>query len=620
MRPRIGPFATTDVLLAAAFAVAAALEAVLRSKGHPAALALGLGGALAMAVLLVRRRRPLLAMLLFCVSGAGATLVQSKLLDAPDDAFVPNLTLIVLSFALGAYAGPRDLLLGAPQPVALVVLVDLMEPGQSVAGAIVFVTVFVVVLPVVAGRLVRSRRNLVRELRDLERIAAREHDDRLRTVRVEESLAVTEMLNRTLEAGLEQLLVADDIGEVEHQARTLLATTRDTVVGLAREQGDLPLTTATPGPRRSPPGPDSGAEVPAFTWASIVAAGLGAGFLTEAGPHWSHPVAGLALTGVLVAGVMSMTRRPLTGALLVWATATLLSRTVAPLGDTFTGIGLTVVVPFLACWLADRRRAAIAVVAGLVAAVSGLQMSDPLGATVLTSLATVAGGILRDRSTLLAEVRAARAVAADRRRDELRVAALEERAAMGRELHDSIGHALTVVALQAGAARRLQSTDPVAAAGAREAIERTARQALDDLRRGFETEPGVIADLLATARAAGLEISVVGPSPPAHLLPVVHRVLQEALTNVLRHAPGARTEVRLATSGDREAGYACTITNAAVGPPDEREPRPAYPSAGHGLVGMRARVEDAGGTVTWRPVDGGFQVSATFPSRVEVST
>jgi signal transduction histidine kinase len=616
MRPRIGPFATTDVLLAAAFALAAALEAVLRSNGDPAALALGLGGAVAMAVLLVRRRRPLLAMLLFCVSGAGATLVQSKLLDSPDDAFVPILTLIVLSFALGAYAGPRGLLLGAPQPVALVVLVDLLEPGQSVAGAAVFVSVFVVLLPVVAGRLVRSRRHLVRELRDLERTAAREHGDRLRTVRVEESLAVTEMLNRTLEAGLEQLLVADDIGEVEHRARTLLATTRDTVVGLAREQGDMPPTAATPGPRRSRPSPGDG-EVPAFTWASIVAAGLGAGILTETGPHWSQPAAGVALTAALVAGVMWMARRPLTGALLVWTSATLLSRTVAPLGDTFTGIGLTVVVPFLACWLADRRRASVAVVAGLVAAVSGLQMSDPLGATVLTALATIAGGILRDRSALLAEVRAARAVAADRRREELRVAALEERAAMGRELHDSIGHALTVVALQAGAARRLQSADPVAAAGARDAIERTARQALDDLRRGFETGPGVISDLLATARAAGLEISVVGPPPPPHLLPVVHRVLQEALTNVLRHAPGAPTEVRLAGSGD---GYACTVTNAAAGPAGEREPRPAYPSAGHGLTGMRARVQDAGGTVTWCSVDGGFQVSATFPSRVEVTT
>jgi signal transduction histidine kinase len=280
---------------------------------------------------------------------------------------------------------------------------------------------------------------------------------------------------------------------------------------------------------------------------------------------------------------------------------------VVDLDATFSGIGLVVATPFLACWLGTRRQAVAAVAIGLVGALAGIPMADRIGAVTMTALAVAGGVILRDRTALLAGVRAARSDAVVRRRDELRVAVLEQRVALGRELHDSVGHALTVVALQAGAARRLRDSDPVAAAGARDAIEHTARQALVDLRRGFESLPGGIDGLLDAVRAAGLDVTVTGPPPPPDVAAVVYRVLQESLTNALRHAPGAAVDVHLRAGG---SGYSCTVRNALA---------PAgttYPSGGRGLPGMRARAEDIGGTVVWTTDEEGFTVTATFPIRV----
>ncbi len=603
MRRRIGPIDAVDALLAVAFVVAATVESVLRDGWDPAQLALGLGGAVAMLVLLVRRRHPLVMVSLFCISGAVASVVQAWLGDTSSDAFVPVVALIVMCYALGAHAGTKALALGAPQPILLIALVNLMDPGtEDVASGLVFASAFVVLLPVVAGRLVRSRRRLAAELGHLEAEAAREHAQRVRMARAKESVAVSEMLDRTLDAGLERLLTTDDIAAVEEHARGLLAATRDAVVGLSQDQASR--TSAPTSPTRPSQSDDAGQ-----TWSVLVAAALGAGLLVETSADWRSLPAGLALVAVLVAALVWIARRPLEGAVTSWVAATALARDVVPLGDTFSGIGLTVAVPFLVCWLAPRRRAAVAVAVGLVGSVVGIEMSDPAGTLTLTALATFAGTILRDRAALLSHLRAARADAVERRRDELEIAVLEQRASLARELHDSIGHALTVVALQAGAARRLRDTDPVAAAGAREAIEQTARQALDDLRRGFEVGPGGIADLLDTARGAGLDVDLSGPPPPPDVAPVVHRILQEALTNVMRHAPGARVVVRLGGGADG-SGYACTVINSlAAG-------SASYPSAGRGLPGMRARAAAIGGTVDWAVEQGGFRVTATFPSRV----
>jgi signal transduction histidine kinase len=597
------PVERTDGLLAGTFAIAAAVEAVLRDHGDAAQLALGLGGAVAMVVLLLRRSRPLLMVSVFSVSGAAATIVQTQLPDEAADAFVPVIALIVMAYALGAYAGPRALALGAPQPIALIALVDLLDPGaEDVATGLVFASTFVVLLPVLAGRLVRSRRRLATELRRLEADAAREHEHRVRAARAEESVAVSESLEQTLDAGLQRLLATGDIAAVEEHARALLATTRDTVVGLSHAPPPDPAPSGDPH-RSDPARPGD----PEQTWTVLAGAAVGTGLLVETSGDWGNVPVGLVLVAVVVGAVAWIARQPLAGTVLAWLAAAALSRGVVPLGDALSAIGLTVVVPFLVCWLAPRPQALVGTMIGAVGAVVGVEMDDPLGAVTLTVLASVGGAVLRDRTTLLAEVRAARADADGRRREELRVAVLEQRAALGRELHDSVGHALTVVALQAGAARRLRDSDPVAAAGARDAIERTARQALDDLRRGFESRPGGIDGLVETVRAAGLEVDVAGPPPPPDLTAVVHRVLQEALTNALRHAPGAPVAVRLRVDA---SGYTCRVHNAHV------PGAPASASSRQGLPGMRARAEQIGGTVEWSADEEGFTVTARFPVRV----
>jgi signal transduction histidine kinase len=602
VRRWIGPINRADALLAGTFAAAAAVEAVVRSAGDAPQLALGLGGAVAMLVLLLRRRHPVAMVSVFCLSGAAASVLQTRLPDESADAFVPVVALIVMSYALGAYADRRGVALGAPQPIALIALVDLVDPGtEDVATGLVFAAAFVVLLPVLAGRLVRSRRRLAAELRGLESEAVREHEQRVRIARAEESVAVSESLEETLDAGLERLLATVDIAAVEESARALLATTRDAVVGLAHAPVPGPQPTPSPLPRAAH------ADDAEQTWTTVVGAAVGTGLLVETSSDWSNLALGLVLVATIVGAVAWIARRPLTGAVIGWVAASALSRAVAPLGDALTGIGLTVAIPFLVCWLAPRPRAAIAVGIGLVGAVAGVEMSDPAGAATLTALASVGGAILRDRTTLLAEVRTARAEADVRRRDELRMAVLEQRAALGRELHDSVGHALTVVALQAGAARRLRDTDPVAAQGARDAIERTARQALVDLRRGFESRPGSIDGLVDTVRGAGLDVDLSGPPPPPDLAAVVHRVLQEALTNALRHAPGAAVVVRLQAEG---SDYTCVVSNPLV------HVASTYPSGGRGLPGMRARAEQIGGTVEWSVDEEGFTVTARFPIRV----
>jgi len=608
VRPRTGPVGTGDALLAGCFAAAAATEATVALHDRRGPLLFGLAGALVCAVLLVRRTRPLLATTVFCLTGAAATWVEETRLDGGGDAFAPVLVLIVLCYSLGAYADARGVLLGAPQPVLLIVLVDLVETGEDAARGAIFAATFVVLLPVVAGRLVRSRRRLVVELRGLERAAERDHHDQLRRVRAEQSVAVADLLSARVESDLEQLLDVEDIGEVERRARDLLATTRDTVVGLSR----------TPERRDQAPVPPrarSRREVPestASTWTLVVAAALGTALTVETSAEWHPFVGGVAFTAAVVAAVLLMARRPVGGAVLAWAAAISLSRAVVPLGDTFSAIGLVVALPFLALWLGDRLRGAAAAGVGLAAAVVGLSMDDAVGVFVLTALAAVAGGILGDRSALLAELRARRTEAAERRRDELELIRLEERAALGRELHDSLGHALTVIALQAGAARRLGATQPDATRDAWGTIRRTAAQALTEVRGGFAGDARGFDELVATARAAGLPVTVAGPAPPAELSRVVFRVLQESLTNVLRHAPGRPVEIRFRGPHDG-TWFSCSVTNplpvaGASGPPS--------PGSGRGLPGLRARVEEAGGTARWERQDGRFRVTATFPALV----
>jgi signal transduction histidine kinase len=209
----------------------------------------------------------------------------------------------------------------------------------------------------------------------------------------------------------------------------------------------------------------------------------------------------------------------------------------------------------------------------------------------------------------------------------------EERVRIARELHDVIAHGLTVITVQAGVGRRLMARRPDEAASALESIETIGRTAQEELRvvlgllRDEEGRPAALApapglsdlkELAETVRAAGTPVDLRASGVDGQLSQVlecsIYRVIQEALTNVVKHAPGARATVDLTVSA-REV----RIEVADDGPAqDARPPGPAMApglaGSGHGIAGMRERVGAFGGSLTAHPAAGrGFVVLAHIP-------
>ncbi len=190
---------------------------------------------------------------------------------------------------------------------------------------------------------------------------------------------------------------------------------------------------------------------------------------------------------------------------------------------------------------------------------------------------------------------------------------------IARDMHDVVAHSLAVVIAQADGARYAASADPAAATAALGTISTTARAALADVRllltqlRHAESEgpQPTIADLeelYAQVRAAGVELRVdIDPAPalppPAAVQLAVYRILQEALTNALRHGDGGPVTVALAWHADR---VELEVRNR-LRPGD----RPA--ESGHGLIGMGERASLVGGRLNAADRDGEFVVSATLP-------
>ncbi|MGW7723185.1 sensor histidine kinase [Streptomyces canus] len=213
---------------------------------------------------------------------------------------------------------------------------------------------------------------------------------------------------------------------------------------------------------------------------------------------------------------------------------------------------------------------------------------------------------------------------------ETRRAVAEERARIAREVHDVVAHTLSVMVIQAGAADDVFTARPEQARQSLRAIESAGRSALDELRlllRAFRPEagdpdaeertprPGLarLDELAEAVRAAGVTVCLhregVPDGLPAAVDLAAYRIVQESLTNTLRHAGGA-DEVRLTVTAD---GERIRITVADNG----RMPsgRSAGAGAGRGLVGMRERVRMLGGSLRAGPAPGGgFVVEAELPT------
>jgi signal transduction histidine kinase len=199
-----------------------------------------------------------------------------------------------------------------------------------------------------------------------------------------------------------------------------------------------------------------------------------------------------------------------------------------------------------------------------------------------------------------------------------------ERARIAHELHDLVAHSMAVIVLQAQAGRRVVDTNPTAADGALAAIESTGRGAMAELRRlldvlhldgeidDLDPRPG-LASLPVLAERVGsagmpVTIAVEGCARP---LPAgvdlsAYRIVQEALTNARRHAPGAAVDVEL-----RYADDALRLRIRDNGPGQAARYR-----AGHGLLGMRERAAAVGGSLqTGDARGGGFCVEAELPAK-----
>ena len=206
---------------------------------------------------------------------------------------------------------------------------------------------------------------------------------------------------------------------------------------------------------------------------------------------------------------------------------------------------------------------------------------------------------------------------------EARRAVAEERTRIARELHDVVAHRVSVMTVQAGAAKTVAANDPAGALRAMEAVEQAGRQALDELRHllgvlrpradvdELGPQPGLadVPRLVDQFREAGVDVSLTMDGAhavlPARVDLSAYRIVQEALTNVLKHAgPGAHTEVRLNTDT-----RAVTIEVLDTG-----HGGTTLPGSGHGIVGMRERTQLLGGSLDAGPCPGGgFQVVAHLP-------
>jgi signal transduction histidine kinase len=270
----------------------------------------------------------------------------------------------------------------------------------------------------------------------------------------------------------------------------------------------------------------------------------------------------------------------------------------------------------------DRRGALVGGGVSLTAGLVWMGLDDFLFPVVVFGGAWLAGRLVRQRHVYAVALEE-RAAALERERDaNARVAAAEERARIARELHDVLSHSVSVMVVQAGAERMALGSGRASPAEALEAIEKTGRQALAEMRRllgllrtdheppAHEPQPTVaeLDRLVSQVRDAGLHVELVIQGEPTSLPPGIavsgYRIVQEALTNVLKHAgpASARVVVRYAAHE-----LALEVSDDGLGSRNSD-------GAGHGLVGMRERVALYGGDLEAGSRNGGgFVVRARLP-------
>ncbi|MCG8914581.1 histidine kinase [Actinokineospora sp. PR83] len=351
----------------------------------------------------------------------------------------------------------------------------------------------------------------------------------------------------------------------------------------------------------------------------FVVVAVAASVLTSAGPPYRAADALGVGFAVVAAGCLLWRRAapiPVLGATALVVVAN------AAAGYPPTVVPWATWVALFTCFSVCTRRYRAVAVAVTLAAVVGyavfdrgeVQVETVFGVAMTFLIAVVAGDAVRSRGA---------AAAAEQARQRA-----EERTELARELHDSLGHAVNVVVMQAGVARRVFDDNPRFAREALGHIETVGRDALGELDRlvrvvRADRPPPGLAALAEHVRAAGRELrlraeQVELDEGPARAL---HRIAQEAITNALRHSDSGRIDVRLRQVG---ATAVLEVVNEGAHLPGDSPSRgaggpgrgQAVPGgrSGHGLANMRERARLAGGELEAGPFEGGFRVRATLPA------
>ena len=330
---------------------------------------------------------------------------------------------------------------------------------------------------------------------------------------------------------------------------------------------------------------------------------------------------------LLVAGPVALVARRRHPVLVLWVT---LATTFAPSGTGLTHVSFLVAV-FVAATAGRRYPAWLALALTYIwtiwlAPVAYGYAVPPVNDALLLAGWLLAFAIAAEATRIRAE-RAA-ATKASRQLDQRRQQS-EERLRVARDLHDVIGHNISLINVQASMGLDLMDSQPEQARAALSAIKSASKEALEELRTMLTTlrhdddaprspAPGLdrLPELIELTRAAGLgvDVEVAGQAPPlpaaVHL--AAYRIIQESLTNVARHAGRARVAVRVTYD---DAAVHVEIDNDGTAPSD-RAPSDRAPAigTGSGITGMRERATALGGDLSagFRP-GGGFRVSARLP-------
>jgi signal transduction histidine kinase len=549
--------------------------------------------------------------------------------------------LLVAALAVLTGLGHRlvHLIIAASGSATLLAVADQVRDANrfSIASEGIFYAV-VVVGPALAGWLIGSRNRQLAELRTrrqhlgarreaLVRAAvAREHEhvarrvdhvlaERLRAI-VADASALGGAADRDVATGLETIELA---------ARGALAELRG-VLGTLRNPGtiaDLVITDIRTGPERK-----LSKIVDVLLAVAVVPLAIETALPGHRGWWWLNVLAALAQAVALIL----IRRRPIVGAALLVALALAQTAFLASLPSTVSWFLPGLLAAFLVSFGATLPTAVVGLVV-LSAGVSLMALVAPDSSGALHGL--VPGLVMGVLTWGVGRVAAAR----DRRARELTViadeldrtaaqaadlAAVEQRVQVARDLHDVGAHALTVICLQAGAARTWWERDRDHAQPALESVLAVARGPIaqlstslarlvhDDPSDQFDTE--ALEALAGLSRTLGLDVAVtiIGrlDQLSAELAQVTYRIIQEALTNAARHAGPTDVQVHLAVADD---AIEVRVVDGGRDPSNDRLLLPTTGS-GLGLRGMRERVEAMRGELTAGPLGEGFQVLARMPT------